>query len=136
MELAQTRRLQYIILLLLGRYSLLIQATPNATCFTPDGKTFADPSDPNDYYSACPTSLDNDGIYMCCKTLGGFEEKCSSQGLCARPNNPSDGEVQGLYRGSCTDPSWSSSSCVHLCTTGVGKQLKLCLKEGLPHRLD
>ena len=85
-----------------------------------------DRTDPNDYYQACPTSANKDGIYMCCKTAGGFNDVCTSDGLCARPHNPPLGEVQGILRSGCTDPSWTSASCLKLCASGIGERSVSC----------
>ena len=27
-----------------------------------------------------------------------------------------------LWRGTCTDPTWKDPACLHICTTGTGKE--------------
>ncbi|KAL2041923.1 hypothetical protein N7G274_005111 [Stereocaulon virgatum] len=56
---------------------------------------------------------------MCCKTQSPFNDVCTQDGLCARQSDASLGQVQGLLRSACTDPSWTSQSCLKLCTTGI-----------------
>lgn len=110
-----------VLLLLLLHYILLIGAQQNVSCFFPNGKTIADKTSSNDFYTACPTSAGNDGTYMCCKTSSPFNDVCNKDGLCARQNDPSLADVQGLLRSTCTDPTWTSPSCLKLCITGLGK---------------
>jgi len=105
-----------LIFLLCSSFSAL--AILNTTCYFPTGDEI---QDPNDFYQACPSSFGGDNIRMCCKTDGSFNDVCVSNGLCSRPRNPKLGEEQGLLRSTCTDPSWTSPSCLNLCTTGIGE---------------
>ncbi|KAG6999480.1 hypothetical protein G7Y79_00034g069030 [Physcia stellaris] len=51
---------------------------------------------------------------MCCATRRvDFPDECSPDGLC---RNGGD-----IYRDDCTDPTWKSTGCVQLCTTGFGE---------------
>ena len=120
----QSRQPSYfgsILFLLFLHYLLITRAQQNVSCFFPNGKTIADESSHNDFYTACPTSAGNDGSYMCCKTSYPFNDVCNKNGLCARQNDASLGEQQGLLRSTCTDPTWTSPSCLKLCITGLGK---------------
>ena len=110
-----------ILFLLFLHYLLLTRAQQNVSCFFPNGITIADEASKNDFYAACPTSAGNDGSYMCCKTSYPFNDVCNDNGLCARQNDASLGEQQGLLRSTCTDPTWTSPSCLKLCITGLGK---------------
>ena len=111
---------KYLLLFLLR--SAFVRADQNVTCYFPDGDQIHDPAD---YYTACPTSANNDGYHMCCKTDANFDDVCNPNGLCSRPHNPGLGEEQGLLRSTCTDPSWTSDSCLKLCITGIGKYMTL-----------
>ena len=110
-----------LFFLLVLRYTLLARAQENVSCYLPNGVAIADKTSSTDFYSACPISAGNDGTYMCCKSSSPFNDVCNEDGLCARQNDPSLGEQQGLLRSTCTDPTWTSPSCLKLCTTGFGK---------------
>ena len=101
---------------------LLITAQQNVTCFYPNGTDLSPKTDVYDFFQQCPTSLNNDDVYMCCKKSDPFDDVCQPNGLCARSSNRPLGLVQGLLRIGCTDPSYTSPSCLKLCDTGIGKQ--------------
>jgi len=109
-----------LLLHLLLHSPLSALASQNKTCYFPNGDAIAPNTSPNDYYEACPTSPGGDDFRMCCKTASTFNDVCEPNGLCSRQHNPGLGEDQGLLRSTCTDPSWSSPSCLHLCTSGIG----------------
>ena len=117
---------ELILLLLLLQYLLLIKAQQNVSCFYPNGVPAADKASNTDFFAACPSSAGNDGFYMCCKSSYPFNDVCDENGLCARQNDPSLALEQGLLRLACTDPTWTSPSCLKLCVTGVGK-CSVCL---------
>lgn len=118
-------RIVPIRLLILFQYSLNIRAAQSIDCYFPNGDAITDSatSSTNDFYVPCNQSFGNDNQHMCCKTASPFNDVCNPDGLCARDNNPGLGEDQGLMRSTCTDPSWTSPSCLKLCTTGIGKRL-------------
>ena len=121
MQSRQPSHLGCIFFLISLQFLLLTRAQQNVSCFFPNGVAIADKTSHNDFYTACPTSAGSDGSYMCCKTSSPFNDVCNEDGLCARQNDPSLGDVQGLLRSSCTDPTWTSPSCLKLCVTGLGK---------------
>lgn len=120
----QTTLLQSIPLLFLLRCAQIVRAQ-NINCYFPNGDAISDGSTPgaNEFYLPCNQSFGNDNQHMCCKTASPFNDVCNPDGLCARDSNPGLGEDQGLMRSTCTDPSWTSPSCLNLCTTGIGKWL-------------
>lgn len=120
-----------LIFLLCSSFSAL--AIQNTTCYFPTGDEI---SDQNDFYQACPSSFGGDNFRMCCKTDGSFNDVCVSNGLCSRPRNPGLGEEQGLLRSTCTDPSWTSPSCLNLCTTGIGESINFLISISLCYGKD
>lgn len=78
-----------------------------AACFFPNG------SDRNaeygsELYQPCNRSAEHS---MCCRAK---DHTCRSDGLCF------DAWSSLVWRESCTDPTWNSSACVKLCTSGIG----------------
>ncbi len=90
----------------------------SATCYAPNGNSSSE-----NFWAPCPISLGNDGFAMCCKSDSPFDYKCLANGLCQlNVTNAGLGEVPAIIRGSCTDDSWKSPSCVQLCASGIGKR--------------
>lgn len=88
---------------LLVKFFGLFCSSTYATCYFPNGEIRIDetyqPCNPNQEYS------------MCCRT---DYNECRSDGLCL------DLTSSRIWRESCTDPTWNSSSCVKLCHSGLG----------------
>ena len=74
-----------------------------ATCYFPNGEIQIDEN-----YQPCHPDHENS---MCCRT---DDNQCRPDGLCL------DLGTSLIWRESCTDPSWNSSSCVKLCSSGLG----------------
>ena len=72
----------------------------DATCFVRYGLNSSLGANP---YSPCNNSTVNSA---CCYDLYG--DKCTPQGFCMT-------EHTGLVIDGCTDPTWESSACSHLC---------------------
>lgn len=79
------------------RIMLLSQRTPNIRFRQDDFQRLL---------RTCPTSFGNDDFHMCCKIASPFNDVCTQDGLCARKNDSSLAEEQGIMRSTCcTDPS-------------------------------
>ena len=86
-------------LLLLLLSSSLTAAASSSICYASDGVQSAN--------FACNPSQPNS---TCC--MPGFE--CISNGLCA-PGPNITGAITPFYVGDCTDPTWSSPTCLKEC---------------------
>lgn len=64
-------------------------------------------------YSRCGSPNEHS---MCCRwNTDVAPDTCRSDGLCVN-----DGNIQLLWRESCTDPTWESEGCLKLCYQGRG----------------
>jgi hypothetical protein len=70
-----------------------------ATCYARNGTEAYDFGFP---FTPCTSEANS----ACCYSR--FEDTCTPQGLCSSFNT-------GLYVDGCTDPTWESSACSHLC---------------------
>jgi hypothetical protein len=86
----------YFVAAIVWQLCSLTFAEDTRACYTPDG-TIAE----NNF--ACSPDLD-----VCC----GLNAVCLSNLLCY---DPKQSFVQGFNRGTCTDPTWQSSSCPTFC---------------------
>lgn len=92
-----------------------------AACYYPNG-TNRNPELDFEFYQPCNSSNEHS---MCCRS---DSNQCRSDGLCLDLTAPQ------VWRESCTDPTWNSSSCVKLCYSGLGilhqsqavAKMKLC----------
>jgi hypothetical protein len=89
--------------------TLLLQTqAAEVSCWAPDGTTIA----PNDSFVPCnKLGITQKGIFSSCCQLDGdaaSRDLCASSGLCVN-----GGVVRREY---CTDKSWSSPTCVKICT--------------------
>ena len=87
-------------------------ARVSATCYYPNGT-----ADSTRGQSPCHTG---NGLHsMCCwmdttdTPTHPAPDSCRSDGLCVPADN------QGLWRNTCTDPTWQDPACVKLCITGT-----------------
>lgn len=96
--------------LLLNIFFSIICSSAHATCYNPNGidknadlgKEIYQPCDAGDEHS------------MCCALNRPDADKCRNDGLCFSTWD------SNLWRESCTDPTWKSSSCIKLCVSGTG----------------
>lgn len=84
-----------------------------AACYYPNGR------DKNlrfsrEVYQPCDSG---DEHSMCCALNRAYPDRCRSDGLCFSVVD------LNVWRDSCTDPTWKSSSCVQLCNSGIGIQI-------------
>ncbi|KAK1494124.1 hypothetical protein CCUS01_13791 [Colletotrichum cuscutae] len=95
------------VVLSLSLYSLGV-LSQEASCYAPDG-TLAD----NETYVPCnKLGINQAGVFSSCCALDGPPEQrdiCSSSGLCIN-------RQQQPQRGFCTDKTWKSKACNHVCT--------------------
>lgn len=93
------------IFLLLSNYA---RTSISAICYTPNG-TDTKLIGGQDWYQPCNAHAE---FSMCCAlNRGNKSDRCRGDGLCVN-------DVGGhLWRESCTDPTWQSSSCLKLCLT-------------------
>ncbi|KAH6699443.1 hypothetical protein VD0002_g10028 [Verticillium dahliae] len=82
---------------------LVAIASGQTQCFFPNG-TDALRTNPNGDFFPCKYP----GFGMCCASL---DDRCLGV-LCWSST------TNGLYRGGCTDATWESEECLHLCTGG------------------
>lgn len=102
LQLTTAMSCPWLVLLLFARSTLAV------SCYHPDGQAVAFAG-----YAPCQPLLPG-GASMCCATRrADFPDECSPDGLC---RNGGD-----IYRDDCTDSTWKSTGCVHLCTTGFGE---------------
>ena len=81
-----------------------------ANCYFPNG-TDVNALLSTDVYQPCNAG---DDVSMCCALNRPYPDKCRSDGLCFSTYD------LNIWRDSCTDRSWESSSCVKLCDSGTG----------------
>lgn len=74
----------------------------HAKCYLPSGKEM------EKVYRPCSSGKEFD---TCCN---GNMDECRPDGLCVSKSD------QSIWRIGCTDPTWESSSCIKLCTAGLG----------------
>ena len=85
-------------------------------CYDPDG-SYRGSTD----YQPCNNDLGT--ASMCCATNRTNPDECLSNGLCRgglTENSQGSGTTAQLWRESCTDPTWTSPECLHLCIVGQG----------------
>ena len=95
-----------LILLIVNVFGMFLSST-HATCYLPNG-TDINLGYRSSPYIPCKSSSISEHS-MCC--WAGMD-KCLSNGLCYYAGH--------TYRAACTDPTWKSSSCVKLCSSGSG----------------
>lgn len=89
--------------------SLLLAPTASANCYLRNGTNRnGDTTGAAAAYQPC---LPGDPVSMCCSV---YFDQCRSDGLCYDGTN--------LWRESCTDPTWQSTSCIKLCVNGTGME--------------
>lgn len=92
-----------------------------AACYWPNG------TDVNEHlnlydYQPCDISSEES---MCCALNRYFPDECRSDGLCLGSRWPD----KGIWRDSCTDPTWKSPKCLKLCTQGLCKSLSFTFEQ-------
>lgn len=96
--------------LLLVNFCVIFGPMTYATCYFPNGDIRVD-----QFYQPCHPDQEHS---MCCRI---DDNRCRSDGLCDELG------TSLVWRESCTDPTWNSSSCIKLCHSGLGI---LCSKAG------
>ena len=104
-----------LILLLVATFSYLIStATVSSSCYNYNGTDRNngawDVGQGNIDYLPCNNVV---SFSMCCRLNYGADS-CLSNGLCAQ------GGSSNIWRESCSDSSWKSSSCLKLCVSDNG----------------
>lgn len=110
-----TLRYNTIFLAILATWSTLIVTTAAVACYAPDGRdrNAQFNTETGNHYAPCdPTAA----VSMCCaigpvRIAGRWPDTCDN-GLCRN-------RVL-LWRESCTDPTWTSRSCLKLFVNGTG----------------
>jgi len=87
---------------LLTLYFLIsgLQTSANAAaCYQPDGEEAES--------SFAPCNSNSSAVSMCCNIQN--LDRCTAEGVCVSGSNAYD-------RDSCTDKTWTSPECIHMCT--------------------